>query len=105
MNGNPPGPTEQPMMRVGINGARASAGGRAGTRHARRGPRGRSGRSDARTRQGSRDRSSLWYSVVAIGRYPGRRLNDLAGAALVMGTAGVNEKAGGDINRSEAQAG
>jgi hypothetical protein len=42
---------------------------------------------------------------VAIGRYPGRRLNDLAGAALVMGTAGVNEKAGGDINHSKARAG
>jgi L-lactate dehydrogenase len=31
--------------------------------------------------------------------------NDLAGAALVMVPAGVNEKAGGAINRSEAQAG
>jgi len=103
MNGNPPSPIEELVMRVGIIGAGA-VGAACALALVMRGAAREVVLVD-RTRERARAvATDIRYGAPLSQRVDIRDgdFNDLTGAALVMVTAGVNEKTGGAIDRSDA---
>jgi L-lactate dehydrogenase len=103
MNGNPPSPIEERMMKVGIIGAGA-VGSACALALVMRGAAREVVLVD-RTRERARAVATDMRYGAPLSPLVDIRdgdFNDLAGAALVMVTAGVNEKAGGAIDRSDA---
>src|SRR5712691_9180621 len=103
MKGNPPSPIEELVMRVGVIGAGA-VGSACALALVMRGAAREVVLVD-RTRERARAvATDLRYGTPLsplVDIWDGD-FNDLAGAALVMVTAGVNERTGGAIDRSDA---